>query len=262
MGAFLDAPQVLAVLTARLNSLAQGYSAVRWELLEALAELINHRILPRIPSEGSVGASGDLTPLSYIAAALTGERQVTWRDRVCPAGEALAGAGLSPLALAPKEALAIMNGTAVMTGLACLAFHRAQYLGRLGCRLTALAAAGLRSNRDHFHPRLFQLKPHEGQMRAAARIYDDLGASGASMEGIRLQDRYSIRCAPHVLGVLEDALPWIRRDLENELNSANDNPLFDGDLELLMHGGHFYGGHVDMFRFKGKSPILFTAFSS
>ena len=244
LGAFLDHPQVLAVLVARLNSLGQGYSAVRWELLKALADLINHRILPRIPSEGSVGASGDLTPLSYIGAALIGEREVTYGEEIIPATEALSRAGLKPLALAPKEGLAIMNGTAVMTGLACLAFHRADYLSRLSTRLTALAGAALQSNRDHFHPRLFELKPHQGQADVAGWIYQDLGGAPGSEEPIRLQDRYSIRCAPHVIGVLRDALPWIRRDLENELNSANDNPLFDGEHRLLLHGGHFYGGHI------------------
>jgi histidine ammonia-lyase len=244
MGAFLDRSQVLAVLLTRLTSLSQGYSAVRWELLQALVNLINHGILPRIPAEGSVGASGDLTPLSYIAATLIGEREVTFENEIVPAKEALERAGLSPLTLAPKEGLAIMNGTAVMTGLACLAFHRADYLSRLCCRITALAGAGIRSNRDHFHPRLFELKPHVGQAEAAEWIYQDLGGPVQTEESIRLQDRYSIRCAPHVIGVLRDALPWIRRDLENELNSANDNPLFDGELRLLLHGGHFYGGHV------------------
>jgi len=244
LGAMLDREQTLAVLVARLNSLGQGYSAVRVELLQGLADLINHRILPRIPAEGSVGASGDLTPLSYIGAALIGEREVTYGDQVMAASEALAQAGLAPLTLAPKEGLAIMNGTAVMTGLACLAFDRAEYLSRLCCRLTALAGACIQSNRDHFHPRLFELKPHEGQAQAAAWIYADLGGAPQSEDPIRLQDRYSIRCAPHIIGVVRDALTWIRRDLENELNSANDNPLFDGEQRLLLHGGHFYGGHV------------------
>ena len=242
LGRFLTAEETLAVLLVRLNSLAQGYSAVRFELLEALAALVNHRVLPRIPAEGSVGASGDLTPLSYLAAVLQGEREVLAGEAGRPARAALAEAGLPVLELAPKEALALMNGTAVMTGLACLAFHQADYLSRLACRLTAFAVACLQGNRDHFHPRLSELKPHAGQGEAAAWIHGDLG--GADAGAVRLQDRYSIRCAPHVIGVLRDALPWIRRDLENELNSANDNPLFDGEARLMLHGGHFYGGHV------------------
>jgi len=244
LGRVLEPDETLAVLVARLNGLAQGHSAVRLELLEFLAALINLRILPRIPAEGSVGASGDLTPLSYLAAVVMGEREVWHGAGARPAREALAEAGLAPLELAPKEGLALMNGTAVMTGLACLAFQRADDLSRLACRLTALAVAGLQGNRGHFHPRLSELKPHAGQGEAAAWIYGDLAGDGGERPELRLQDRYSIRCAPHVIGVLRDALPWIRRDLENELNSANDNPLFDGEAGLLLHGGHFYGGHV------------------
>jgi histidine ammonia-lyase len=242
LGEHLDDEQTLAVLVCRLNSLAQGYSGVRWKLLEQLAALIGHRILPYIPSEGSVGASGDLTPLSYVAAALVGERDVRFRGQHCSASQALAAVGLAPLRLAPKEGLAVMNGTAVMTALACLAWQRAEQLTRLCCRLTALASIALRGNSGHFDPRLFAVKPHAGQNEAAAWIYADLHADAT--EVIRLQDRYSIRCAPHVIGVARDALGWMRRDIENELNSANDNPLIDGDAELVMHGGHFYGGHI------------------
>ena len=242
LGRLLDPEETLAVLAVRLCSLAQGFSGVRFELLEAMAALINRGVLPCIPAEGSVGASGDLTPLSYIAAVLMGEGEALQDGAVRPAREALERAGLQPLELAPKEALAIMNGTAVMTGLACLAYQRAEHLGRLACRLTAFAVACLQGNREHFHPRLSQLKPHAGQGEAAARIHADLGGEGTC--ALRLQDRYSLRCAPHVIGVLIDALPWIRRDLENEINSANDNPLFDGEARLVLHGGHFYGGHV------------------
>lgn len=241
LGRYLDEAETRAVLLARLASLAKGWSGVRWELLEALAALLNAGVLPRIPAEGSVGASGDLTPLSYVAAVLMGERE-TLDGR--PAREALAAAGLAPVVLAPKEGLALMNGTAVMTGLGSLAFLRAARLSRLACRLTALAVAATRGNREHFHPRLFEMKPHAGQQAAAARIRADLEGPLDPPGLHRLQDRYSLRCAPHVVGVLEDALSWIRRDLENELDSANDNPLFDPEAGLLLHGGHFYGGHV------------------
>ncbi|HSI38103.1 MAG TPA: aromatic amino acid ammonia-lyase [Methylotenera sp.] len=242
LGEYLDDEATLAVLVCRLNSLAQGYSGVRWVLLEQLTALINHRLLPNIPSEGSVGASGDLTPLSYVAAALIGEREVRYQGTLQPAAEVLQKLGLTPLKLAPKEGLAIMNGTAVMTGLACLAWQRANYLTQLCSRLTALASIALRGNRGHFDPRLFAAKPHVGQNEVAALIYADLHEDPT--EVIRLQDRYSIRCAPHVIGVARDALTWMRRDIENELNSANDNPLIDPDEEHLMHGGHFYGGHI------------------
>jgi histidine ammonia-lyase len=242
LGDHLPPEAVLATLACRLNSLAQGYSGVRPELLERLVLLINHRILPLIPAEGSVGASGDLTPLSYVAAALIGERDVLQGGRQRASAEAWAELGIAPLRLEPKEALAIMNGTSVMTGLACLAFRRADVLARLASRLTALAAVALKGNRGHFDPALFALKPHAGQNEVAAWIYADLAREDDAP--IRLQDRYSLRCAPHVIGVLRDALGWMRRDIENELNSSNDNPLIDPESGRVLHGGHFYGGHI------------------
>lgn len=243
MGDYLDDDATLAVIAARLNSLAYGFSGVRPVLLERVADLINHRVLPRIPSEGSVGASGDLTPLSYVAAALVGERDVMFRGALCPAREAWRALGHEPLTLAPKEGLALMNGTAVMTGLACLAFARAATLARLAASLTALSTVALDGRAAHFDPLIFEAKPHAGQADAAAWIRADL-TGRTDTPGHRLQDRYSIRCAPHVIGVACDALMWVRRDVENELNSANDNPLVDPDSGRVLHGGNFYGGHI------------------
>jgi histidine ammonia-lyase len=245
LGEHLSPEATLAVLLARLVSLAQGYSGVRRVLLDQLVAFINHRALPRIPAEGSVGASGDLTPLSYVAAALIGERDMLYEGVVQPASDVLVKISRSPITLAPKEGLAVMNGTAVMTGLACLAFARANYLTRLASRITSLASIAMQGNPGHFDPRLFAVKPHAGQIEVARWIWDDLGSQGKPDEsGVRLQDRYSIRCAPHVIGVARDALSWIRRDVENELNSANDNPIIDGEEGWVLHGGHFYGGHI------------------
>ncbi|TAK91858.1 MAG: aromatic amino acid lyase [Burkholderiaceae bacterium] len=244
LGDDLDQEATLAVMTARLTSLSVGFSGVRSVLLERIAFYANQRILPRIPAEGSVGASGDLTPLSYLAAALVGERDVVYRGTTQSASAVLEQLNLTPLQLAPKEGLAIMNGTAVMTGLACLAFARADYLSRVATRLTALSSWALLGNSHHFDARLFEAKPHQGQNECAAWIRGDLEHLTHDQDPARLQDRYSIRCAPHVIGVLRDALPWLRRDIENELNSANDNPLIDPDTGAVMHGGHFYGGHI------------------
>jgi histidine ammonia-lyase len=244
LGRFLDAEETRAVLLARLQSLAQGVSGVSLGLLQQLQALLAHDILPRIPAEGSVGASGDLTPLSYVAAVLCGERDVVHTGAVKPAAEALAAHGLAPLRLRPKEGLAIMNGTAVMTALACLAWHRADYLGRLATRLTAFNVVASAGNAHHFDEALFAVKPHPGQQQVAARLRADLASDRPSRNEQRLQDRYSLRCAPHVIGVLQDALPWLRTNIENELNSANDNPIIDAELEMVLHGGHFYGGHI------------------
>jgi histidine ammonia-lyase len=243
-GRIFDEQETLCILVARIASLCRGYSAVRPEILEGLAALVNHRILPRIPSEGSVGASGDLTPLSYVAAALVGEGEVSFRGTVRSAAAALAEVGIPLLEFWPKESLALINGTSAMTGLAALAFCRAQRLARFSAALTALAVETLRGEPRHFDPRIFGLKPHPGQAAFARWVREDLGEPARRDEGGRLQDRYSLRCAPHVAGVLLDVLPGIRSFLEIELNSVNDNPIVDPESGDILHSGNFYGGHV------------------
>ncbi len=245
LGAHFDAQATRAILATRLVSLAKGFSGVRYELLQQLVAFLQHDILPLIPEEGSVGASGDLTPLSYVAAALAGERQVLHEGSVQPAQQVLNKLGLQPLPLKPKEGLAIMNGTAVMTALACLAYKRAEYVAQAATRITALASIALQGNAFHFDEMLFAAKPHPGQQQIAAWLRNDLDYQNThAHQYSRLQDRYSLRCAPHVIGVLQDSLPWLRQFIESELNSANDNPIIDGEGEQVLHGGHFYGGHI------------------
>lgn len=244
LGEYLTPAQTRAVIATRLASLCKGFSGVSVELLEQLVRLLQYDILPRIPSEGSVGASGDLTPLSYLAAVLCGEGEVWRAGAATPATQALSEAGIAPLHLRPKEGLAVMNGTAVMTALACLAYVRADYLTRLATRISALASFALDGNAEHFDATLFSVKPHAGLQRVAAWLREDLPGRAAPGNGKRLQDRYSIRCAPHVIGVLADALGWMRESIENEINSANDNPIIDAANERVLHGGHFYGGHI------------------
>lgn len=243
-GRYLTPEETRAVLACRMASLAQGMSAVSWALMQQLEHLLQHDILPLIPAEGSVGASGDLTPLSYVAAVMCGEREVLYKNERMPAADALKLTGATPLRLRPKEGLALMNGTAVMTALACLAWQRAQYVSQLASRITAANVVGIAGNAHHFDETLFAAKPHPGQQRVAARIRSDLVAEAPLRNSHRLQDRYSLRCAPHVIGVLEDALPFMRQLVEGELNSANDNPLIDPEQERVLHGGHFYGGHI------------------
>jgi histidine ammonia-lyase len=243
VGPILGEVEAAAVVSVRLNSLARGHSGVSVGLLERLCELLRHRLLPRIPAQGSVGASGDLTPLSYLAALLVGEREVTLRGRARLAADALAEVGLAPLELGPKESLALMNGTSVMTALGCLATARARRLARLGAAVTALASVGTHGNPGHFDPRLFDWKPHPGQQEAASWIRLDLEGAPPAPPA-RLQDRYSLRCAPHALGVLVDAEAFARRTLEIELNGVDDNPLIDPERGDVLHGGNFFGGHV------------------
>lgn len=244
LGEYFTPSQSRAIAAVRLCSLSKGYSAVSYELISLLAELLNKDVAAQIPQEGSVGASGDLTPLSYLAAVLMGEREVSYQGQVLPAKEVFATLHIKPIKLRPKEGLAMMNGTAVMTAIACEAFARAEYLCRLVARQTAMATVALQGNAFHFDEKLFAMKPHPGQAQIAKWISSDLHIGTLPRNSARLQNRYSIRCAPHIIGVLQDALPWCRTMIENELNSANDNPLIDAKNEHVLHGGHFYGGHI------------------
>lgn len=246
LGHFLSEPATRAVLLVRLLSLSNGYSGVRPAVLHLLRDFINEGVLPLIPEEGSVGASGDLTPLSYVAAALMGEGDVLFQGRRRTARAALRAIRRQPLSLKPKESLAVMNGTSVMTALACLAIDRAEYFERLTTRITALSVWALHGNPLHFEPDLFRLKCHPGPVSVARRLWRETSLEQVPPRALshRLQDTYALRCAPHVIGVLTDAVVWMKRHVEIEMNSSNDNPLVDGEKGKIMHGGHFYGGHI------------------
>jgi histidine ammonia-lyase len=247
VGPLLDEAQSRAVTLVRLASLATGYSGVRVELLARLAALLDAGVAPVIPSRGSVGASGDLTPLSYVAALLVGERKAWCAGGVVEASEALTRLGLSPLSLGPKESLAIMNGTSLMGALGCLGFARAARAARLSALLTALALEAMQGQVAHFDARLFAAKAHPGQSRWAAWVREDLGVDERPPpRGPRIQERYSLRCAPHIVGPLLDALGFARGVLEIEINGASDNPLVDVETGAVLHGGNFYGGHLAM----------------
>ena len=246
MGDFFDDETVRALMIIRLNTLAQGFSGVSMELLRLIGFFIEQDILPLVPQEGSVGASGDLTPLSYLAGALIGERRVKHKGKTRISAEVLAELGKSPYQFQPKEAIAVMNGTAVMNAAAALAFSRAEYLADLACRITAMNSIALRGNAYHFNERLFELKPHPGQALAAEKIRRALppASQSAPSAPAQIQDNYSIRCAPHVIGLFYDMRGTMRKFIETEMNSANDNPLVDPETKAVYHGGHFYGGHI------------------
>ena len=246
VGAPLPELESAAVMAARIVSLASGHSGVRALVLDRLCELLEARCLPRIPELGSVGASGDLAPLSYVAGMLAGEGKVRLRGRIIEALEAHESLGLVPLEFEPKETLSLVNGTSFMTGLGAIAWERALDLARLGCAITAMASEATRGNPRHFDARIAEWKPHPGQIRAAKWIREHLEYDPARpiAKPARLQDRYSIRCAPNVIGVLIDAAELARDVLEIELNGANDNPLVDAETDEILHGANFYGGHL------------------
>jgi histidine ammonia-lyase len=244
LGDFFNEEESRAIQVARIASLAQGSSGVSYELMQFLTDQLNRGITPRIPKEGSVGASGDLTPLSYLAATCIGEGEVSYQGKIFPTAELFKELGIKPVGLKPKEGLAIMNGTAVMTAIACLAFKRAEYLCQLASKVTAANTLALSGNPLHFDKFLFDAKPHQGQSQIATWIRSEFSPLFIETKAGRLQDRYSIRCAPHVIGVLQDALYFFKGMIETELNSANDNPLIDVEGERIVHGGNFYGGHI------------------
>ncbi|MCE0536201.1 aromatic amino acid ammonia-lyase [Kineosporia rhizophila] len=257
------APEVIrATMLIRANCAARGNSAIREELVRLILDLLEHDVLPQIPERGSVGASGDLAPLSYLAAALTGEGQVRWNDFTTTAAEALRANGLQSLELQAKEGLALVNGTSFMAAFATLALTEATEIAWAAELCTAFATEVRGGSRDQFSAFPHLHKPHPGQITSAVGISDllegsalavgddDLMAAGLSGDQTyleleqRIQEPYSIRCAPHVIGVLRDTMGWVEQWMEREINSSNDNPLFDAEAGRVHNSGNFYGGHV------------------
>jgi histidine ammonia-lyase len=245
VGPPLGPDEVRAVIVARLAQLAAGWSGIRADTLRAMVALLAHDLLPVIPELGSVGASGDLTPMSYVAAVLSGEREVSVAGRVVPAAEALAAAGLAPVTLQPKETLSIMNGTSVMTALVSLALDRAERFARGHALVTAWNSLVLRGQPAHFDERLFLAKPHPGAVRYAGWVRAGLACGPRpELRPGKVQDPYSVRCAPHVVGVLLEVLDQAAATVAIELNGAGDNPLICEHTHAVLHGGNFYGSHI------------------
>lgn len=248
LGEMFSVQQARAIIFARLVSLAKGYSAVRSDLLHALCALLNKGVIPVIPMLGSVGASGDLTPLSYLAAVLAGEREAYYEGGILPAAEALRRAGLKAHLFVPKESLAIMNGTSVMTAIGAITGARMERTLAICEVATALTAEVMFGRSQAFAAIAHRLKHHPGQIAAADAIRSAIAGSRiidtGKEEGRLIQDPYSIRCAPHVIGAARDGLEWVSGVLQRELNSVNDNPIVDPERSETIFAGNFYGGHV------------------
>ncbi len=248
VGSPLSRIEARAVVCARLVSLSKGYSAVRIELLQALADLLNYDVIPVIPRYGSVGASGDLTPLSYVVAVLAGDREAYFEGEILPAADALKRAGLQALSMIPKEQLAIMNGTSVMTAIGIVTADRLKRTIETSEETSALATEVMYGRSQAFSETAHKVKPHPGQLASAEKIRTALDGS-EMLDRIKdpdriIQDPYSLRCAPQVFGAVRDSLSWIEDMLRGELNSVNDNPIVDPDDGQIVFAGNFYGGHV------------------
>lgn len=241
-----------ATMAARAFSLAQGRSAVRPLVVETLVGLLNAGIHPLVPEVGSVGASGDLVELAHVALALIGEGEVERRGRRMPASEALAAAGLQPLVLEGREALALMNGTACETAQAALLVLGAEELVAAAEAAAALVLEALGASPEAFDPRVHAARPHAGQQGSAARLRALLAGSRQLRHGEEraatgngrlapVQDAYTLRCVPQVLGAVRATLAHVRAVVETELNSVTDNPTFFPEEDVVLHAGNFHG---------------------
>ena len=239
----LPADVVRAAMLLRLVTFATGASAVRLELAEALARLLNAGVVPVAPRYGSVGASGDLVPSAYVARVLLGQGTVDYRGRRLPAAEALAEAGIPTLRFAPKEALALTNGTTFMAASAVLIWVDARRVLRALLGAVALSLEALNAPVEPFLPWVQQIKGHPGQVAVAAHVLALVKASRLTRESSG-QACYSLRCVPQGLGPAWEGLEDARPAIEREINGASDNPLIDPETGVLYRAGNFYGGHL------------------
>ena len=273
LGDPLPSRTVRATMALRANVLAKGFSGIRVETLEALIALLNQGVHPSVPSRGSVGASGDLAPLAHLALVLIGEGEVlddddddqrkgrtdrkedqnvlraspALRSPVIPGAEALARAGLKPITLGPKEGLALINGTQPSTAVLALALAAAEQVARAADIAAALSIDALRGSIHPFDARIHDAQPFRGQRRSAANIEALMHGSGINQSHEhcgKVQDAYSLRCAPQVHGAVRDALGFIRETVAIEANSATDNPMVFADTGDIVSGGNFHGAPI------------------
>jgi histidine ammonia-lyase len=237
-----------AILFLRANALARGHSGIRPEVVEKILEFLNHDLLPVVPSQGSVGASGDLAPLSHVALSLIGEGETRYQGQVMPTAQALAKAGVKPLELQAKEGLSLINGCQVMTAVGMINAAEARRLCWLGDTAGAMSLEALRGSRSAFDPLIFATRPHPGEAKTADNLRRLLGETSEIAESHtdcnKVQDAYSLRCMPAVHGAVKDALRTVVKTLEIEANSSTDNPLVFSEAGKILSCGNFHGEPV------------------
>lgn len=245
VGEPLSEPEVRAMLLLRANVLACGYSGARPLVAQTLAHMLNAGVTPVVPSRGSVGACGDLAPLAHLALVAIGEGEATYQGRRLHGAEAMRAAGVAPLALQAKEGLALLNGTQAMGAVGGLALDRAWRLWHWANAAGAMTLEALRDTPAAFDERIQAIRPHAGQLAAAALLRALLDGSeireSHRLDDPRVQDAYSIRCMPQVHGAVHDALAYVQRVVEIESGAATDNPLVFADSDEVVSGGNFHG---------------------
>jgi histidine ammonia-lyase len=247
VGEPLPAEETRAMMLLRANVLAKGYSGVRPVVLETLLEALNAGVLPVIPSKGSVGASGDLAPLAHLTSVLIGEGEAVFKGRRLPGGEAMREAGVTPVVLEAKEGLALINGTQMMTALGSLSLLEAENVSKAADIAAAQAVEALRGTKTPYLSLTHELRPHPGQLATArnmVRLLEDSEILISHIACAKVQDAYSLRCVPQVHGAVKDALAFVRRVLEVEINAGTDNPLVFVDEGKVISGGNFHGQPV------------------
>lgn len=247
VGDDLDDDIVRLVMLMKVIALAEGFSGVRLELVDTLCALIDNNIYPRIPSKGSVGASGDLAPLAHMAGVLIGFGEARVDGTMVPAQIALQEAGIKPIRLAPKEGLALLNGTQVSTALALSAGFRTENTFAAALVAGALSSDAIKGSDTPFDRRIHNVRGHGGQVAVATvlrELMQDSEIRASHIECDRVQDPYSIRCQPQVMGACLDVLRHVCSVLETEANAVTDNPLVFADSEAILSGGNFHGEPV------------------
>ncbi len=247
VGQYLPIDETRAIHLLRINVLAKGFSGIRLDTLQTLIDMLNAQIHPCIPEKGSVGASGDLAPLSHLALVLLGHGKAEYQGEIIDGAEAMKRSGLNTVRLAAKEGLALNNGTQVMTGITCLSLIRAENLARSADIIAALSVDALTGTPTAYDPLIHKVRPHQGQMDSATNMRNAIKGSPLRESHIscpNVQDAYSLRCTPQVNGAVRNALKFIRQTLDVEINSATDNPLIFPDEQKVLSGGNFHGEPV------------------
>ncbi len=253
VGEPVDAETTRAAMLLRVNTLAKGYSGIRVETIQTLIEMLNKRVHPIIPSRGSVGASGDLAPLSHMILVLIGEGKAEYNGSIVSGRQAMKKAGIVPVKLDYKEGLALNNGTQLMTAVAALAVYDAQNLVTNAETAAALSFEALRGNIDALNEQIHKARPHRGQIATAKHVRKLVAGSKlvqttkqAIANRQRPHDPYSLRCIPQVLGAARGAIDYAQTVIETEINSATDNPLVFPETETCVSGGNFHGQPVSI----------------
>ncbi|MGC8896284.1 MAG: histidine ammonia-lyase [Candidatus Bathyarchaeia archaeon] len=253
VGKNLSTEIVRALMLLRANTLAKGYSGIRLETLETIVEMLNKGVHPIIPAKGSVGASGDLAPLSHMSLVLIGEGKAEYKGKVMNGKDALEKANIKPVQLEFKEGIALNNGTQLMTATAALTVYDAENLIKTAEIAAALSLEALLGVSDAFHEKIHKVRPHIGQAVTAKNIREMIIGSQLVQTGKeafeklkRPHDPYSLRCTPQILGAARDAIAYTRKVVETEINSATDNPLIFPEEKLCLSGGNFHGQPISL----------------